>query len=235
MRNKEIKIDLSSLTLSEKRVLECFSNYKDEDTQKRIYRIMHEFVTGFSFLNQFGDTVSIFGSARCHPNENLYHKAHRLAYNLAKSGFGIVTGGGPGVMEAANKGAHDAGGLSIGLNIRLPEQQRVNQYVKKSASFHYFFTRKVMLSFASQAYIFFPGGFGTLDEFFEMITLVQTEKIKPLPIILVHKKYWTPLLDWLENNVHDKFKAITKEDVKIYQMVDGATEAANLVKKMTKY
>lgn len=200
----------------------------------RIFKIIAEFVSGFEFLSKYDKTATFFGSARCDIKEDYYDGAVSLASMLSKDGFAVITGGGPGIMEAANKGATEAGGQSAGLNIILESGQRTNKYVKESESFHYFFTRKVMLSFASEVYIFFPGGFGTLDEFFEMITLVQTKKIQPIPIILVGRDYWAPILQWIENDVYGKYKAIDKEDMDIYHLTDSAEEAFDLIKKLVK-
>lgn len=215
--------------ISNERLRELLAAHNGDIIPWRILKIQSEFVQGFDFISRYKNTVSIFGSGRCDENSPVYQKAYRLAYQLSQQGYTIVTGGGPGVMEAANRGAYDAGGKSVGINIQLPTEQRVNQYVKESESFHYFFTRKVILSFAAEAYAFFPGGFGTLDEFFEMITLVQTGKKRHLPIVLVHKKYWEPLLDWIKSDVYTKYHAVAKTDLDIYQLVDSATEAYDLI------
>ena len=204
----------------------------DKVNSERLLRIHNEFKKGFEFLEKYELAASIFGSARCDEKSDAYKEAHDLAYGLSKEGFAIITGGGPGIMEAANKGAYDAGGQSVGLNIQLPSEQRTNPYVKDSESFHYFFTRKVMLTFASEVYIYFPGGFGTLDEFFEIATLVQSKKIDPIPIVLVNKEYWTPLLDWINKTLYEKNKAISKEDMDLYHLVGDAKEALKLIKKM---
>lgn len=199
----------------------------------RVFRIMAEFIEGFQFLADFKKTVTFFGSARFDENQKWYKQAQELAARLAKEGFAIVTGGGPGIMEAANRGACDAGNgqRSIGLNIQLPEEQRVNPYVKKGLGFHYFFTRKVMLSYAAQAYVFFPGGFGTLDEFFELTTLIQTKKInKKIPVILVGADFWNPLLSWIRTDVYGKYGAIDEEDMDIYKVVDTVDKAFDIVK-----
>ena len=199
----------------------------------RIFKIIAEFVSGFEFLSQYEGkrAATFFGSSRYSFEDRMYREATDLARRLSKEGFTIITGGGSGVMEAANKGAYEARGRSLGLSIRLPAEQQTNRYVKESESFHYFFTRKVMLSFASELYIFFPGGFGTLDEFFEIITLVQTKKIKSVPVVLIGKKFWKPLLLWIENTMHRESRAIDKADMDIYHLVDNANEAFRLVKR----
>src|SRR3990167_7844393 len=207
---------------------------KTEEMEERLERIGDEFRLGFEFLLNFDKAVSIFGSARRGLEHKSYKEAEKLAFLLAKDGFTVITGGGPGIMEAANKGASDAGGRSVGLNIMLEKEQRINQYVNESKAFHYFFTRKVMLAFASQVYVFFPGGFGTLDEFFEMITLIQTGKINPLPIILVEKHYWRPLVSWIEKSLYKQHKTISKSDTRVYALADDAEEAHKLIKNILK-
>ena len=203
-----------------------------ETFQWKVFRIMAEFIDGFHFIANFKKTVAIFGSARLSPENNYYQEARKLSKLLAKAGYTIITGGGPGIMEAANRGAFEVDGKSVGLNIQLPSGQKMNPYVKSPMGFNYFFTRKVMLSLASQAYVFFPGGFGTLDEFFEMITLVQTKKItKPIPIIVVGKDYWQPLFNWLKFEVNQKHKTISKKDLEIFKLVDSAEEAFKLIKR----
>lgn len=200
--------------------------------QWRIFRIMAEFVDGFQFIADFKKAVAIFGSTRFPSKNPYYHEARKLGRLLAKSGYAVMTGGGPGIMEAANRGAFEAGGESVGINIQLPEYQKTNEYVKSSIGCHYFFTRKVMLSSACCGYVFFPGGFGTLDEFFEMVTLVQTEKLpQPISIIAVGKEYWQPLFNWIENEIYKKQKAIGKKDLQIFHLVDKAEEAFKIIKK----
>src|SRR3989338_2023364 len=207
----------------------------------RIFRIMAEFIDGWQFLTDFRKTVTFFGSARTQPGEHWYKEAMRLGSMLAESGFHIITGGGPGIMEAANRGAFEAYenasvtdkpkiGDSIGLNIKLPFEQRINRYVRKAVAFHYFFVRKVMLSYYAQAYVYFPCGFGTLDEVFELITLVQCKKIPATPIILVGETYWRPLLNWIKQEVYENKRAIDSEDMQIYRVVNSAEDAYQIIK-----
>jgi len=200
----------------------------------RVFKIMAELVNGFELLKQYGLAATIFGSQRSELGDKTYQHATELSAKLAEAGFAVITGGGGGIMEASNKGAHEAGGQSVGMNIKLPKEQLLNKYVTDSENFHYFFTRKVMLAFASEVYIFFPGGFGTLDEFFEITTLIQTKKIPPIPVILLGKDYWGPLLAWIESDLYSKHKAIDKEDMSIYHLVDSVDEAFELVKRLTK-
>ena len=199
----------------------------------RIFRIMAEFVDGFQFLADLKKTVTFFGSSRFTSEIPEYKEARRLAYLLGQDGFTVITGGGPGIMEAANRGAFEANAQSVGLNILLiPMEQRINDYVKKGMGFHYFFTRKVMLAFASQAYVFFPGGFGTLDEMSEIVTLIQTNKIsRDIPVVLVGKDFWEPFLVWVKEMMYDKYKAIDEGDMKLYSLVDSADEAFKIIKE----
>ncbi len=197
----------------------------------RIFRIMAEFVAGFELLRKHGLAVTFFGTARASAGEEVYKQAEELAAKLAKAGFTIITGGGPGVMEAANVGAFKVGGKSIGLNIQLPMEQRLNPYVTESQHFHFFFTRKVMLSFASEVYIYFPGGFGTLDELFEIVTLAQTKKITKTPIILYGKKFWAPLMDWVESALYKKYGTISRDDIDLLHVVDSVDEAYEYILK----
>tara|TARA_Y100000589_G_scaffold187124_1_gene177202 strand:- start:46507 stop:47217 length:711 start_codon:yes stop_codon:yes gene_type:complete len=191
-----------------------------------IFKIMSEFVEGFDKLAKIGPCVSIFGSARTKEDNKYYQLAELIAYELALRGFGVITGGGPGIMEAGNKGAHKAGGRSVGLNIKLPFEQYHNPYVDqdKLISFDYFFVRKVMLVKYVQGFIVMPGGFGTLDEFFEALTLIQTNKIGRFPIVLVGKDYWTGLVDWIKSSVL-KERNINEEDMFLFKLVDTAEEA----------
>lgn len=199
----------------------------------RVFRIMSEFVDGWQFITDYRNTVSLLGSARFTEDNKWYQEARRLGSLLAREKIGVVTGGGPGIMEGGNRGAYEAGGQSIGITIQLPFEQRTNPYITHSQPFYYFFVRKVMLFYTAQAYVFFPGGFGTLDEFFELVTLVQTHKVdrESVPLILMGKDYWTPLLAYINDTVYEKYKAIDKEDMSLYHLVDTAEEAFEIIKK----
>lgn len=200
------------------------------DITWRIFRIMAEFIEGFEFLSETEREVTIFGSTRIPKNNQWYKQAEKLGNLLAENKFTVITGGGPGIMEAANKGAKESGGVSMGLNIYLPHEQRINPYVTKGKGFYYFFTRKVMMAASAQAYVFFPGGFGTLDEFFEIITLVQTEKIVKIPVICVGKDYWSKLDKFIEEVMLKQYKGIDAKDRNVYNIVDSAEEAYELIK-----
>ncbi len=197
----------------------------------RVFRIMSEFVQGFELLRNHGLAATFWGSARATPTDPYYKAAEELAAKLAKKGFAIISGGGPGIMEASNVGAFKVGGKSIGLNIQLPFEQKLNPYTTESLNFDFFFSRKVMLTFASEVYVYFPGGFGTLDEFFEIITLMQTKKIERLPVILYGKEYWEPLLRWFEKDLLKKYGAVSVEDLELYHLVDNVNDAYNYILK----
>jgi len=196
----------------------------------RMFHILAEFVEGFESLAECPPAVSIFGSARATPEDEVYQKAEHIATLLAENGFAVITGGGPGVMEAANKGASLAGGKSIGLNIQLPFEQMPNPYANMSLSFRHFFVRKVMFVKYAVAYIILPGGFGTMDELFEAVTLIQTHKIKPFPVILVGSAYWKGLLDWIKEVVLKGGK-ISSDDLEILQIIDDPAEIIKAIKK----
>lgn len=200
----------------------------------KIFKIMAEFIEGFEFLSKLKKEVTFFGSARVTEFDEDYKDARQLAYKLGKAGFAIITGGGPGVMEAANRGASEAGANSIGLNIQLPTEQRINKYVKRGTGFYYFFTRKVMLSMSARAYIYFPGGFGTLDEFLEIITLIQTRKAPPLPVVLMGKEYWEPFTKFINDTVYRKFGAIEKADMDIFYLAKNVDDAYHYILKNSK-
>lgn len=199
----------------------------------RIERINAEFKAAFDLIKNYPRSVSIFGSARVEEGNAHYEHARSLAARIVKDlGYAVITGGGGGIMEAANRGAREAGGQSVGLNIRLPKEQQKNAYTTDSMEFSYFFVRKVALSFAAEAYIFLPGGFGTLDEFFEIITLIQTHKIRRVPIILVGRDYWEELHDFLFRNAYRSEHAINKEDMALYTITDDDNEIVEAIKKV---
>ena len=203
-----------------------------ENVYWRIFRIIAEFIEGFEFLSDLKNEVTFFGSARISKNSKYYKHAVSLGKMCAKAGYTVITGGGPGIMEAGNKGAIQGGGESVGLDIELPTTQRRNEYVTRAIGFHYFFTRKVMLSASAQAYVFFPGGFGTMDEAFEMLTLVQTGKVpKDVPCIFIGKDYWQPLLDWIEDTLLEKNKFIAKKDLELIKLVDTPEQAFEIINK----
>lgn len=204
-------------------------DFTSKDTW-RIFRIMAEFVEGFETLSKIPPAVAIFGSARALPGSDAYQKAEATAALLARNGYSIITGGGPGVMEAANKGATEAGGISVGLNIELPLEQKPNVYANKLLNFRYFFVRKVMFVKYSVAFVIMPGGFGTLDELFEAITLIQTRKIKPFPVILLGKNYWKGLMDWIGDTLL-KEKMIAVEDLDIMKTVDTPEEVLHWIQQ----
>ena len=191
----------------------------------RVFKIMSEFVEGFDIIRRYGLAATFFGSARTSSGDADYKRAEELASRLSKQGFAVITGGSSGIMQAANKGAFEAGGASIGLNINLPDVQVYNPYLTERFGFDHFFVRKVMLTYASEVYVYFPGGFGTLDEFFEIITLVQTKKIRKVPVILFGRSYWEPLLGYIEKMLYEKHAAIDKSDLSLYTVVDSVDEA----------
>ena len=191
-----------------------------------IFKIMGEFVNGYEKLSKIGPCVSIFGSARTKPDHKYYKLAESIATKIVEAGYGVITGGGPGIMEAGNKGAHLGGGTSVGLNIELPFEQHDNPYIDhdKSLDFDYFFVRKVMFVKYSQGFVVMPGGFGTLDELFEAITLIQTHKIGKFPIILVGTDFWKGLLDWVKSTLLDSFGNISAKDLGLIHLVDTEVE-----------
>ena len=200
-----------------------------------IFKIMAEFVEGYERLSKIGPCVSIFGSARTKPDHESYKLAESIAFELTQSGYGVVTGGGPGIMEAGNKGAHRGKGTSVGLNIELPFEQHDNPYIDsdKSLDFNYFFVRKVMFIKYSQGFVVMPGGFGTLDELFEAITLIQTKKIGKFPIILVGRNYWSGLLDWIKNTMLTEGN-ISEKDLDLISLVDTEEEVLDVIETFYK-
>ncbi len=198
-----------------------------------IFKIMGEFVKGYEKLSQIGPCVSIFGSARTKPDHKYYKLTERIAQKIVDHGYGVITGGGPGIMEAGNKGAHLAGGTSVGLNIDLPFEQHDNPYIDrdKSLDFDYFFVRKVMFVKYSQGFVVMPGGFGTLDELFEAITLIQTNKIDKFPIILVGTDFWGGLIDWVRTTLLDTFQNISDGDIDLLHVVDTEDEVIEILDK----
>lgn len=219
-----------------KRMNDSIKNLKDRDwTETRahsswqIFKIMAEFVDGFEALAKIGPCISIFGSARTKPGNRYYDLSKDIAFRLAEEGFGIITGGGPGVMEAANKGAQAAGGKSVGANITLPHEQNPNGFIDndKRLNFDYFFVRKVMFTKYSQGFVMMPGGFGTMDEFFEVATLIQTKKMTETPLVLVGREYWSGLLDWIHNVMMEKESNISPEDLGLLKLFDTADEVVD--------
>ena len=191
-------------------------------------RILSEFVEGFDALATVGPAVSVFGSARTPRNHPNYKSARRLGAGLAKAGYAVITGGGPGIMEAANRGCHEAGGLSIGCNIELPMEQGLNPYVDLGVEFRYFFVRKTMFVKYADAFVIYPGGYGTLDELFEALTLIQTKKIRDFPVVLIGSDYWGGLLDWVRETLLAE-AAINPEDVDLLRITDDPDEACRIV------
>src|SRR5690554_4979552 len=192
-----------------------------------IFKIMGEFVHGYEKMSQIGPCVSVFGSARTKPDHKYYKLAESIAKTITENGYGVITGGGPGIMEAGNKGARRGAGTSVGLNIQLPFEQKGNPYIDsdKSIDFDYFFVRKVMFVKYSQGFVVMPGGFGTLDEVFEALTLIQTGKIGRFPIILYGKDYWGGLIDWIKNTLLKKYHTIHEEDLMLFRLVDSPEDA----------
>lgn len=224
----------SSLSADEHKIRKAF---KDKDWAEIkssdswvIFKVMSEFVQGFEKLAKIGPCVTIFGSARTSPDHEYYKTAEEIAFQLVEHGYGVITGGGPGIMEAGNKGAHRAGGKSVGLNIFLPHEQKGNPYIdpEKLISFDYFFVRKVMFVKYSQGFIVMPGGFGTLDELSEALTLIQTNKIGRFPIVLVGKKFWAGVMDWFKETLVNE-KMIGKEDLNLINLVDSPREAVKVI------
>jgi len=198
-----------------------------------VFKIMGELVEGYEKLSQLGPCVSIFGSARTKPDNKFYKETVEISESIVKLGLGIITGGGPGIMEAANKGAQKAGGVSVGLNIDLPHEQMPNPFIDsdKVIDFDYFFVRKVMFVRYAQAFVVMPGGFGTLDEFFEAITLIQTNKIERFPVILYGSEFWSGCIEWIKNIVCKKFNNVSEDEMFLFEVVDSKNEIIEILKK----
>lgn len=201
----------------------------EEQTEKRMLIINSDFEKGFDLIRKHPRSVTIFGSARFTESHPYYEMARKVAARLSEEGFAVVTGGGQGVMEAANRGAFESGGKSIGFNIELPFEQTLNSYVTENVTFNHFFSRKVLLAFSAEAYIFFPGGFGTLDEFFEIITLVQTYKIPRVPIVLVGNEFWKDFHDVMRKVLIEEYKTISPEDLDLYVITEDMDEIMDIV------
>ncbi|MFY7947131.1 MAG: TIGR00730 family Rossman fold protein [Bacteroidia bacterium] len=226
----------------EKRIKRAFQNKNWPELASTmswsIFKVMAEFVDGYQSLARIGPCVSIFGSARTKPGHPHYILAEDIAFKLGKAGLGIITGGGPGIMEAANKGARESGSASVGLNINLPFEQEPNRFQHRAQMLHfdYFFVRKVMFMKYAQGFVVLPGGFGTLDELFEALTLVQTDKRAKFPIVLVDKKFWEPLMGWIHNSLLESEAYISEEDLNLFSLVDSADEAVDVILEFyTKY
>ncbi|MGE5139192.1 MAG: TIGR00730 family Rossman fold protein [Rudaea sp.] len=208
--------------------------YADRESEAswRVFRIMSEFVDGFEFLSKLERSVTFFGSARLTAENEYYRLARELARRLSLEHFTVVTGGGPGIMEAGNRGATEGGGLSVGLNIELPLEQKFNPYVKQGMGFHYFFSRKFMLDYSALAYVYFPGGYGTLDELFTVLTLVQTGKSDPrVPVVLMGSDYWKPLTEWMQNTLVERYGMVALEDLAIWHLTDDVEEALSIIRR----
>jgi len=217
-------VDLHSEPLHRKEV--------HEEIKARIGRIKEEFQEGFEFIKKHPKSVTFFGSARFKEDHPDYIRARELGKKVAEMGYDVITGGGPGIMEGGNRGGKEAGGpgKSLGLNIELPFEQVINPYVEESLSFKYFFSRKVVMTFSAEAYVYFPGGFGTLDEFFEILTLVQTRKIPRVPILLVGKDYWGKVDEMIKTLLVDEFETINPEDRDLYRIVESDEEVLEIIK-----
>ncbi len=228
-------MDINKKTEHEDKIIEAFKekdNFEIKTTNSwQIFKIMAEFVEGFEKLGKIGPCVSIFGSARSKPEDPYYIMAEDIAYRLTSEGYGIITGGGPGIMEAGNKGAQRGGGKSVGLNIVLPHEEDGNRYIDrdKILNFDYFFVRKVMFMKYAQGFVIMPGGLGTLDEFFEAITLIQTNKIARFPLVLVGKKFWNGIVEWIKEQQIKENSFVSVEDLDLFSLVDTPEEAVQAI------
>lgn len=229
---KSMKDNLSEDDLKIKEVFtqKSWNEIKSNDSWG-IFKVMSEFVNGYEKMARIGPSVSIFGSARTKSDHKYYKLAEEIAFKISKAGYGVISGGGPGIMEAANKGAHLGGGASVGLNIDLPFEQHFNAYIDsdKNLQFDYFFVRKVMFVKYSQGFVVMPGGFGTLDELFEAMTLIQTKKIGKFPIILVGTEFWSGLISWITDVLLEKYAKISPEDMNLIKIVDTSDEVVEII------
>jgi len=224
MSEEEQEAVLKTITLDKKEMHSAAT--------ERVMEIAKEFTEGFKFLENYPKTVTFFGSTALNEGDQYYEKARSLSYRIVKElDFSIISGGGPGIMEAADRGAYEAGGNSLGLLIKLPDTQPTNKYIKKSVSFYYFFARKVCLAFGAEVFIFFPGGFGTLDEFFEIITLIQTKKITGAPLICFDSEYWNKIKDLMRTEILSK-GMISEEDMNLFTITDSEDEIIEMIKKV---
>jgi uncharacterized protein (TIGR00730 family) len=207
------------------------TNHKDALRHEswRVLRIMAEFIESFDTLARIGPAVSVFGSARTPPDDRYYQLAVECSAKLARRGFAVITGGGPGIMEAANRGAAEAGGTSVGLNITLPTEQKPNPYQNVELDFRYFFVRKVMFVKYARGFVIFPGGFGTMDEFFESLTLIQTLKVVPFPVVLIGRDFWSGLVEWIRHTMDEQFRTIGARDLDLFHLTDDVNEAVDIV------
>ena len=221
---------LEDKRITEKLKQKTWNEIKTNDSWA-IFKIMSEFVDGYEKLSRIGPCVSVYGSARTKSGEKYYEMAENIAFKLTQNGYGVITGGGPGIMEAGNKGARRGGGISVGLNIDLPFEQKDNPYIDndKNLDFDYFFVRKVMFVKYAQGFVAMPGGFGTLDELFEAMTLIQTKKIGKFPLILVGSEFWNGILDWLKKTVLKEFSNISVQDLDLFTIVDDADEVIEII------
>jgi uncharacterized protein (TIGR00730 family) len=211
-----------------------FKNWPAEKETWRVFRIMAEFVESFESLSELGPAVSVFGSSRSRPGQKYYKLAEQLGQSLVNAGFAVITGGGPGIMEAANKGAYHAGGTSVGLNISLPMEQEANEFQTISLQYHYFFCRKVVFVKYALGLVCFPGGFGTMDEFFESMTLMQTEKIRRFPVVLIGSNFWGPLTGWMRETMLDRYGNIESDDLDLFELTDDVDHAVKFIAKATR-
>jgi uncharacterized protein (TIGR00730 family) len=204
----------------------------DGDIDAHLEHINREFGDGFEFLKRYPRSVTIFGSSLSKPDNDAYKKAEELSARIVRDiGYAVITGGGPGIMEAANKGAYEAGGDSLGLNVSLPHERTTNAYATQAMKFSYFFSRKTMLIFAAETFVFFPGGYGTFDELFNVLTLIQTGKIPKVPVILFDSQYWLPLRQFLKDHTLNKYKAISESDLDLFEITDSVDRVIEVIKK----